>query len=75
MPENLCRTACAVSLKYNCSFSIPRLTPGQFSELFLKITVQIPNSSSRNAVQMTHNRSILGDQIPQPRGNLEGVIH
>ena len=38
--------------------------------IFCKIFVQIPPSRGRKVVQMPHHRSIPGDQMPPPPGNL-----
>ena len=75
MPENFVSHRLCCKLKIQLQLQHPPFNPRAIQWIVLKMTVQIPNSSSRNAVQITHNTSILGDQIPQPRGNLGGVIH
>ena len=46
----------------------PGLPPRHLN--FWKIFVQIPPSRGRKAVQMPHYRSIPGDQMPPPSGNM-----
>ena len=43
----------------------PGATPRHL--IFVQILVQIPPSRGRKAVQMPHQRSIPGDQMPPPR--------
>ena len=38
--------------------------------IFCKIFVQFPPSRGQKAVQMPHHRSIPGDQMPPPPGNV-----
>ena len=45
-----------------------RQTPGHFN--FWKIFAQIPPSRGQKAVQMPHHRSIPGDQMTPPSGNV-----
>ena len=45
----------------------PRQSPRHLN--FWKTFVQIPPSRGRKAVQMSHHRSIPGDQMPPPPGN------
>ena len=49
----------------------PGVTPGHLT--FLKINVQIPISTSQNAVQMPHTRVYSGDQMPPLRGHFTGT--